>query len=566
MHTTLTTMREDIEVNGQTYPMYLGFASSTIINEIADVPNFDENARHEDLAKELLTPPIRSWQRPFMQQKIDDIAKIYSDTDKTNLMPNPIILSTNPLEIGSEGMGVRPSVMRIPTENNRELEVPNLYDIDVTYSGGKPLWILDGQHRTFGMRETGSNPDGEDRSDLPIPFILLHGDSYTPPMLAEIFTYVTSGAKEMDPIHKYWMHYSFKIGKHASDDIQRAMEATIALCESESFNSDHDDEEGSNHHETIFNIFRNKIKFNPRDDDFVGFHSFNFACSSLSDLIAKNYYSGNSDSLDSQELAAQICFSIKAFYDLDQHKSELQGGSVLFDSNVAKGRQLQRLATAFTTSVLDYLKTDCPSGMSYAQWKTHLSDKVREFDRNDWSIPRWRGGGLDGATGNRSQKLAIRVFSKYLRMTPEDHEEINHTRIIDYLWGTGRKIRITAFAWNDSNNRIINRTRGDKPKLTRAFDGGGGQMHTFNLGQGDVDRIAIKVEADTDCVDIIKVIDGDRLPMEDLPNAKLTRAQNIVDQLDRERPGSKDKLKIWVITEAWSTATKVEQEFELSRY
>jgi len=173
--------------------------------------------------------------------------------------------------------------------------------------------------------------------------------------------------------------------------------------------------------------------------------------------------------------------------------------------------------------------------------------------------------GLDGASGNRSQKLAIRVFSKYLRLTKEDHEEINNTRIIDYLWGSGRKVRITAYAWNENNGKIINRGTGDKPKLSRVFPAGGGQMQTFTLGQGGVDRIAIKVETDTDCIDIMKVVDGDRQPNEELVGAKLSRAENIEEQLDREHPGSKDKLTIWVITEAWSGHTKVEQEFELSR-
>ena len=565
MSITLHTMRQDVEVNNEIYSMYLGFASANTIDKIAEVPNFDENASHEELAHELLTPPIRSWQRPFIQGKIDEIANVYSSKIKTNLMPNPIILSTNPLNTGREGIWVRPEVKRIPGANNRDIEVESLYDISVNYSGGKPLWILDGQHRTFGMKETSNNPDGEDRSNLPIPFILLHGESYQAKQLAEIFTYVTSGAKEMDPIHKYWMHYSFHIGKHASDDIQNAMEATIALCENESFTSQHEDENGDNHEETIYNIFRNKIKFNPRDDDFGGYFSFEFACSALSDLIARNYYSGNSDPLNPEDLAAQICFAIKAFHDLDEHRADLQGGSVLFDNNIVKNRRLGRLATAFTTSVLDYLKTDCVGGLSYAQWCNHLGDEVREFNRNDWSLPRWRGGGLDGASGNRSQKLAIRVFSKYLRLTKEEHGEINNTRIIDYLWGSGRKVRITAYAWNENNGKIINRGTGDKPKLSRVFPAGGGQMQTFTLGQGGVDRIAIKVETDTDCIDIMKVVDGDRQPNEELVGAKLSRAGNIEEQLDREHPGSKDKLTIWVITEAWSSHTKVEQEFELSR-
>ena len=558
-------MMQKIELNGNYYHMYLGFASSNLIDSIADVPNFANEAEHEHLANELLTPPIRSWQRPFIQQKIDDIAKIYAATDKDNVMPNPVILSTNPLVQDQHGILVKPKVKRIHINDTEDVEVSELWNIKIDSSGGKPLWILDGQHRTFGMKSTANDPNGVDRSDMPIPFILLHGENYDPPMLAEIFTYVTSGAKEMDPIHKYWMHYSFKLGRHAKPEIQNSMKASIALCDEEFFNSAVIDE---NEHETteqVWNIFRNRIKFNPRDENFSGYYSFNFTCASLSDLIAKQYYTGNSQPLDPKDLAAQICFAVKAFHDSDKYKEDTRGGSVLFDNSIPKTRRLSRLATAFVHSALEFLRVDQPEGFSYQQWKEHLCDGVREFDRNDWGMSQWRGGGLDGASGNRSDKLAKRVFLKYLKMTQKEHDEISNTRIIDFLWGTGRKVKITAYAWNDETDRVIRAIRGPKARLERTFDAGGGQMHTLFLGQNGIDRIAFTVEPAIDCVDIIRVVDGDAQPNEQLPGSKSKKGENILARLERTNPGSEDKLTVWVTTEAWSTHTKTDQKFEFTR-
>ena len=561
----LVTMMQCIELNNKEYNLYLGFASADMIERIADVPNFEPDEEHQALAHELLDPPIESWQRPFIQQKIDEIAKIYASTEKDNIMPNPIILSTNPLVQDNEGISVKPAVLRIQTSPTDFVEVPELWNVEIESSGGKPLWILDGQHRTFGMKATKDVPNGVDRSEIPIPFILLHGQNFSPPMLAEIFTYVTSGAKEMDPIHKYWMHYSFKIGRHADSEIQSSMQTAIALCDERFFETTEIDEHGQESTVRLLNIFKNKIKFNPRDDKFKGYYSFSFTCATLSDLIAKQYYNGNSNPLSPNDLAAQICFAVKAFYECDQYRKEQRGGSVIFDNSISKSRQLTRLATAFVHSTLEYLRTDVTDGMTFQQWKEHLSDGIREFNRNDWALNRWRGGGLDGASGNRSDKFAKRVFLKYLRMTKEEHDAISNTRIIDFLWGTGRKVKITAYVWNEETGRAIRTARGRTARLERVFDAGGGQMHTLFLGQNGIDRVAFKVEPAIDCVDIIRVVDGDAQPNEELPGAKLARSEYILPRLERAHPGEEDKLTIWVTTEAWSTHTKTDQKFEFTR-
>ena len=172
-------------------------------------------------------------------------------------------------------------------------------------------------------------------------------------------------------------------------------------------------------------------------------------------MISKQYYTGNSNPLEPKDLAAQICFAVSAFYECDKYRKDVRGGSVLFDNSITKSRRLTRLATAFVHSTLEYLRVDQPEGLSAQQWVEHLKDGIREFDRNDWSMSQWRGGGLDGASGNRSDKLAKRVFLKYLKMTKEEHDEIGNTRIIDFLWGTGRKVKITAFVWNEETNKVI---------------------------------------------------------------------------------------------------------------
>ena len=232
------------------YPMFLGYLSATDILKIADVPSFSRTASNISIIEDIppFQKPVKRWQRPLDDDdkdvispkskvsKVTSIGRVYSDSTHDNLMPNPVILSRNPLQSSTIDCTAEEIefLVKVPGHSKKAL-VDELSTIHFEYTGGenpkKPLWILDGQHRVYGMAATSNftSEGGIDRSDLRIPFILLLGEIYEADQLAEIFTYVTSGATEMDPLHKDWMHYSFDMPKYDLEHNHKAMEAVAYL-------------------------------------------------------------------------------------------------------------------------------------------------------------------------------------------------------------------------------------------------------------------------------------------------------------------------------------------------
>ena len=128
------------------------------------------------------------------------------------------------------------------------------YEIEFINNGKSALWILDGQHRTHGLAKHANTQNEK------IPVVLLIKNSaYVMEFLAQIFTEVTTGAKDLEHIHKNWMEYSFGLGgvykKGLSTKIppspqDRAMLTVIELTTNSNFDGQH-------------NEFYNQIKFNP---------------------------------------------------------------------------------------------------------------------------------------------------------------------------------------------------------------------------------------------------------------------------------------------------------------
>lgn len=552
-----TCLHNRVILNGKKYDLYMGYLSSKKILEISSVPSFSTTKSNVDIAKGIPphTDPVEDWQRPLddkktgaKDSKVTSIAKIYASKSHDNLMPNPIIISTNPLLSSDGDVDIELSKFYAPG-TSPPVEIPEMIDIKFTYTDSKkPLWLLDGQHRTVGMSRTGSVPGGEDRSDIPIPFILLHGDNYHPSELAKIFTHVTSGATEMDPIHKEWMHYSFELPKYDIEHNRKAMEAVTYLCLRSEFGIPADGK--------IQNPFYDKIKFNPKLDS-NGFFAFNFNSIQLSSFFSSLYYKGNSRPLEPEDLAEQIAYSVRAFYELDTHRNGAPDPkSRLFDNGA---QQLTRLAEAYIKSILKFLKQDKISGMKFNEWKEFLSDSLRQFQNNDWRLI-WVGG-LDGATGNSSVKLAERVFLKYLRA---DLTKVPTHTIVECLEGAGAGLNLVAVYWDDSKNRKIENMSKPAYKSPTPYALGASKL-TFSLTNGGHSRTAFRVEVPKDFVniDIIGVYDAEKMPTPKLPDAQQKKSHNCKDELQRTPPGLKGEFKIIVQTRAFSGGTVVDTEIKI---
>lgn len=550
-------LHQSVNLNGSIYDLYMGYLGSKKILDIARVPSFDPSKSNVDIAKGIPphTNPVEDWQRPIDNvdvgnnlSKVTKIARIYSDTTEANLMPNPIIISTNPLLSSDPDVDVRINPYFAPG-TNPPVSVDTMYNLEFIFTDNKkPLWLLDGQHRTVGMSKTDSVPGGEDRSNLPIPFILLHGDIYQPSQLAKIFTHVTSGATEMDPIHKEWMHYSFDLPKYDLVHNQEAMEAITYLCLESEF--------GNSASGKIQNPFYDKIKFNPKLPS-SGFYAFNFDSIALSSMFSTVYYKGNSSPLSPKNLAAQVAYSVRSFYELDKHRNGTPDGkSRLFDNG---SQQLTRLAEAYLRAVLKFLRTDIPS-MTFNQWKEFLSEEgVREFQKSDWRL-NWVGA-LDGATGNSSVKLAERVFLKYLRAdsgAPPSH------RIVDCLRGRGAELKLVAVYWNDTTDKKMENA--SKPNYFQTIALGAANL-SFPLNHGGHDRTGFRVEVPNHIVniDVTGVFDSEKIPTPKLPEAQMKKSYKCLDQLMRSPPGLEGEFKVIIQTRAFSGDTIINTEVTVER-
>ena len=543
-------IQHSVDLNGTEYWLYMGYLSASEIFKIAKVPSFSESKKNVQIAQGIPphTDPVEDWQRPVINEKIKTIAEIYSSNSENNLMPNPVIISENPLLRNDSDVGISISPFYAQIGQQKK-QVEELSTVKFQYTSNKqPLWLLDGQHRTQGMKNTANHvaAGGIDRSDVKIPFILLHGDSYDPSQLAKIFTHVTSGATAMDPIHKDWMHYSFKLPKYDKIENRSAMKAVTHLCIDSKYGNATDGE--------ITNPFYDSIRFNPKLEP-NGFYAFEFDAPNWSTLISKIYYKGNSSPLDPKDLAEQIAYAVNAFYELDSNNKNAAGGSVLFDNG---GKRLTRLAEAYLCAVLHYLRNTSITGMTYNEWKMYLSDSIRDFGSNNWTMP-WVGG-LDGAPGNKSRQLAERVFEKYLSAT----SPIGH-KIVDYLKGSGASFRLVSLKWNDSKNKKIENN--SFPKKVSGDMSVGAASLSYALGTSSDDRLGLRIELPDgqENIDIVDVFDIEVVPSNKLSATKQKRAMNVEHLFIREPPGKEGEFRIMVRTRAFSSSTVVDTEIRIDR-
>ena len=546
------SLHNRVNLNGIDYDLYSGYLSANDILSIADVPRYGSRQTHQQIAAGIPPHqrPVERWQRPLDQKKVSEIAEIYGSDLVNNLMPNPVILASVPPARGSTLTPPRPVMISL---GGIDQAAPNLYKFNIPETPNKSIWILDGQHRIFGMRET-RNPDySTDRSDLPIPFILLHGDNYTAPMLAEIFTYVTSKATEMNPIHRAWMHYSFEIPEYDNQDRLDSMEAVTHLCTESNFGP----MGGTPAAGAANNPFYDNIKFNP--DQQAGFYAFKFDAKSLADEIFKNYYKNlptTATRLGPLELAEQIVYSVKAFEYHDSHKNgSVDGGSRLFDDD-AGSPPLKMLADCYLQAVLLHLRDN--NSTSFTGWKNLLGDGIRQFQNNDWRLL-WLGS-LDGTNQLDSKRVAIKVFKHYLSATGA-----LPNRIVDYLRGQGSRIEVVSYFWDPVNNR---KRRGARYPTGGGIVNVGARNLSVPLGTAVSTRTGVYVKVPDGVHNIVikAVRDYDINPNQELSGVKKQKGIDIDGQLTRTSYGNADELNIVIETISFSGATSDRTQIRLDKY
>lgn len=411
-----------IENGGEFYPYYLGALDAKELLSISEAPSFQENTPNTQIAAEVLNPPTQHWQRPIQNAKVEAIAERF-DRER-EIMPNPVLLAVNPSRRIS-----------VSEDSNGHGNPTGLWTIriEVSDSGIKPLWIIDGQHRVTGLSKTRL-------SKSPLPFVLLYSDSnvYMPAVLAKIFAQVTTEATALNPIHQSWMQFVFNLGPYA--DMQpawRSMKTTAILCSTQEF-------------ENKPNPFYDKIGFNPElEPRQINPGGFSFDAKYLQDLLKDRYFKsqGGMHQLTENDVAEQIGLAVHALKSVVTRETDR---SAFFGGQRSEQKYFR---DGFISGVCAYLKENGKA----RDWLQVLKDL--NFDHTDWDVSGWVNS-TSGRAGTISKKLAFDCFDSVFQSgsMPE-----NVDNICELLQGALSFLQIEYKLVDEEGNPV--RNSGGKIKL-----------------------------------------------------------------------------------------------------
>jgi DGQHR domain-containing protein len=387
----VSALRTEHTVGTKKYPIFIGFLRADQLDRIAEAPQFQLTTPHHVIAGNVISSPVADWQRPLDLGRVDEIARIFKNSEE--IMPNAVLLAMH----NNSGVKI-------------QFETGDLWSIDISTDQGKPIWILDGQHRIAGLTKAGSHDK--------VPFVLLasHAASaqYQESTFAKIFAQVTTTAEGLHDLHDEWLTYAFRLGKYdvaspvkgaANQHQADAMTATISLCHNRFLDQS----------KTIANPFFDRVAFNPggvkRQHKVTKLGpvrgGFEFDASEFQDLIRTSYYAHKSlpaGVLSPEIVARELGLAYDAL--VDCHGSAERSSSVLLNSGGGQGHR--PLQEGFIHGVLRFLAAH---GVP-KDWGSEL--RSRAFDTSDWDAATWSSAARGGSEGNLNKKLAFSIFGSLL--------------------------------------------------------------------------------------------------------------------------------------------------------
>ncbi|MFJ2520479.1 hypothetical protein ACIOWF_16025 [Cellulosimicrobium cellulans] len=417
MTVTIKALRTVLTDGVKYYPIFLGFLEAESLAQVSEVPSFGPASSNADIARNVLNPPIRDWQRPLIPPKWEAIRDKFSTVGE--LMPNPVLLAV----ADSSRVQVRQQSVHGQTTEVYEIEVD-----EGAGPNGSALWILDGQHRVKGMSESTQRGN-------PIPLVLLHGEAalaYSPQQFARLFAEVTTYATPLDTLHESWLRYAFKFGEYApgaggtNSTSWNAMTTVAKLCELQTL-GEHQDA----------NPFHDKIQFNPEIalKPAVG-GGFSYSAVSLAELVERWYYRQTNATLGPEALAEQLALAVLALARTDSTETSK---SAFFGDLNHRQRYLQ---DAFLVGVCSYLQA---RGVP-ASWDVVLQGLA--FGADNWDVSPWVVT-TGGNSGNVSKAVANNVFSNVFGVGALPRDVASLTT---YLQGDTAVITMRALGFTDAGN------------------------------------------------------------------------------------------------------------------
>lgn len=379
MAVTIKALRTMLDDGVKQYPIFLGYLTAQELATVSEVPSFGQSSSNADIARNVLNPPIRDWQRPLIPEKWASIRDKFSSVGE--LMPNPVLLAVaNPSKVT-----VQQQSLHGQTTEVYEIEVD-----DSVGGTGAALWILDGQHRVKGMSESTQRGN-------PIPLVLLYGEAanaYSPQQFARVFAEVTTYATPLGPLHEDWLRYAFKLGEYEAGSAGsmsapwNAMTTVAKLCDLQNVGPNSD-----------ANPFHDRIQFNPErlPAAAVG-GGFSYTSLALKDLIHTWYYDKANSTLGPQALAEQLALAVLSLTRTDPTPT---ADSAYFGDAAHRQKYLQ---DAFLVGACNYLRANGTP----ASWDAVL--QALTFNATSWDVTPWVET-TGGNAGNVSKAVANNIFA-----------------------------------------------------------------------------------------------------------------------------------------------------------
>jgi hypothetical protein len=405
-------MQTTVSSGATYYPVYIGFLAAKEIARVAEAPSFQITTPHQQIAANIASQPVKDWQRPLSESRVEIIANTFDDTG--HLMPNPVLLAQNAFVSGKIEI-VPKTIAGSPTLTGTY--VVNIDDTNLGH-GQKPLWILDGQHRIMGLSKS-------KQQENPIPIVLLLDGgtgSYTSPLLASLFAQVTTSATKLDDLHNEWLTFAFELDNYSltspnADAVRKSFETVASLCRTTTYQKQ-------------ANPFYNAVQFNEHISVNPVHGGFRYKCTELKNLLYRHYYNQPSAGghISPYDLAEQIALAYSDLYSVVGSQAD----SVFFG---APAKQQAIMQDAFLVGVCTRILTDGAP----ASWSNLL--KALKFHQTNWDFSWIRS--LSGPANTTSKRIAENVMSDALSRSELPS---GSNTIADHLKGNAASITIAFSA------------------------------------------------------------------------------------------------------------------------
>jgi len=394
--------RSDYEIpEGTIYPIFSGFLSPDEILRVSKVPNFEGyeyddtqtpaailsvGDSHQQLAANLLVNPTEDWQRPLSSKRKVTISEVYSDVGHKRLMANPVLLGEDRVVTAGADANIG---------NHQATGGIDQYTIRFTANQEKPLLILDGQHRIYGLAHNAATRGKK----IPV-VILLQSADYTKEFLAQIFTEVTTGAMKLSPIHEHWMKYTFSMHPFDVENMKRAMKVVIALCNTVQIDG-------------IDNEFYNQVKFNPTHRSDVGPWNVTLDCIDWTSVMYEYYENCPGpviNKMSDVELTTVIVRFTRAAVEKDQHQGAGTNDDSKLFGTVNKPHSILR--DALYKQLIKYCaaNSNLAKDKSKQEWIDDILDPGM-FSPSDWRLPWVTAGTLSSVWAKPAKKTVNQFFA-----------------------------------------------------------------------------------------------------------------------------------------------------------